>query len=40
MMGAMGIARCTSIKPMMQLAYTAIIPGTVLLSLIWALVFG
>ena len=40
MMGAMGIARCDSIKPMMKLAYMAIIPGTVLLTIIWAFLFG
>lgn len=40
MMGAMGIARCDSIKPMMRLAYTAIIPGTVIMTIVWAVLLG
>lgn len=32
MLGAMGLAHAKNIKPMMKLAYYAIIPGTVLLA--------
>lgn len=40
MMGAMALARCTSIKPMLQLAYKWIIPSTFLLTVLWAVIFG
>jgi H+/gluconate symporter-like permease len=40
MMGAMALARCTSIKPMIQLAYKWIIPSTFLLTIIWTALFG
>lgn len=40
MMGAMALARCTSIKPMIQLAYKWIIPSTFLLTVLWAALFG
>ena len=40
MMGAMALARCDSIKPMMQLSYKWIIPSTFLLTVLWAALFG
>lgn len=39
MIGAMGMARCKNLKPMMQLAYFAIIPFTVLYGCIAALLY-
>lgn len=38
-MGAMGLAHAKSIKPMMELGYKAIIPGTVILACIAAFIF-